>query len=99
MMEHWTIPPELRRGEGSPWRFEDTTYNLAHVRVKKLRGKASEYSCVDCGGPAEDWSYQGGSPREQLEQQRGCLLAFSSDPFDYDPRCKLCHKTYDNRDR
>jgi len=32
------------------------SYHVWHKRVKKARGPASGYACVDCGEPAQDWS-------------------------------------------
>lgn len=76
-------------------------YRSAHARVMYRRGKASQYLCVDCGEQACEWSYRGGSKDERSEYKnantpwREGELAYSSNPDDYDPRCKSCHNIYD----
>lgn len=72
------------------------TYKQAHDLVYRVRGKASDSDCVDCGSVAEEWSYQGGCPREKVELVRGEFwLAYSPDPFMYRPRCIRCHRAKD----
>lgn len=78
-------------------------YRSAHARVERRRGKASQFPCVDCDQPAREWSYRGGADNEQYEYLnantpwREGEIAFSSNPDDYDPRCKPCHIKYDQR--
>lgn len=36
---------------------EDSRYRHAHTRVRRERGPAREYLCVDCGDGAEHWSF------------------------------------------
>lgn len=67
-------------------------YGGAHYRVVADRGRASAQSCVDCGEPAREWSYRGGSDDERVED--GCSYSLNVD--DYDPRCARCHKRYDD---
>lgn len=62
---------------GQSHRKPDATYGCLHERVYKSRGKASEQTCVDCGGQAQHWS-----------QKRGTT---GQDPRDYEPRCVTCH--------
>ena len=78
------------------WRGDDVSYLGAHLRVVRLRGPASAHPCVDCGGPAEDWSYTHGSPNERI-QEGGVAdgLAYSPDPDDYRARCRSDHRRYD----
>ena len=69
-------------------------YTAAHSRVKRARGLASDYPCVDCGGAARDWSLRKGAGRPHVGgRDEGLLL--SVDPSDYDPRCRSCHGKYD----
>ena len=57
------------------------SYDVWHKRVKKARGPASGYVCVDCGAPAEDWStVNPSSPDVRVRFQ---------------PRCRKCHRDYD----
>jgi hypothetical protein len=67
-------------------------YDAAHKRVSRARGPARQFECVDCAGPAEEWSYRGGSTAEALTETG---LAYSPNPNDYEPRCKGCHRRRD----
>ena len=71
------------------------SYTVAHNRVKNARGKASEHSCVDCGGQAGHWSYTGNALHEFSGDGRG--RRWSGDPDDYAPRCITCHRTFDQQ--
>ena len=57
------------------------SYDVWHKRVKKARGPASGYACVDCGEPAEDWSTV--NPSSHDVQVR------------FQPRCRKCHRHHD----
>ena len=71
------------------------------MRVRAVRGSASNHACVACGNPAEHWSYRHNSPGELMCTKTihgyECVLRYSPDPADYDPRCLSCHRTYDAR--
>jgi hypothetical protein len=83
-------------GEHHPnWQDDDITYITAHQRIIQRRGQASTHPCVDCRGPAREWSYVGGCSRERQEQRGRYLVAYSPDPDRYQPRCKKCHWTFD----
>ena len=56
-------------------------YQAQHIAVYKAFGKAKEYICTDCDGPACDWSLEtDGDPWDV-----NC----------YWPRCRSCHLKYD----
>ena len=82
---------------------EDCSYTAAHKRVARWRGAAGEHTCIDCGKPAEEWSYRGGSSFEQTgpsaRRKNGKTIyvnsTWSGYIMDYDPRCVPCHKEYD----
>jgi hypothetical protein len=57
------------------------SYGVWHKRVKKARGPASRYACVDCGEPAEDWS----TVNPAIDDVR----------VRFQPRCRKCHRSYD----
>ena len=57
------------------------SYDVWHKRIKKARGPASGYACVDCGEPAEDWSTVHPSSRDIRNR--------------FQPRCRKCHRSYD----
>lgn len=83
----------LRRGEDNDaWRGDDVGYVAAHDRVRRLHGSAKGYACVDCGGPARQWSYDHTDPNERLHKGK---YAYSPDPARYVPRCVPCHKVFD----
>lgn len=56
-------------------------YNRAHNAVRRVYGRADDYHCVDCDGPAMDWSQEHDTD--------------PWDPKNYWPRCRKCHKKYD----
>ncbi|CAN5549341.1 hypothetical protein BH11ACT6_BH11ACT6_29840 [soil metagenome] len=91
-------------GPNSPeWTGDAASYSAAHLRTSKARGRARDHACVDCSGPAAEWSYQHGSDKELTELRsmpRGSerLVTYSPDPDDYAPRCKSCHTKYDRRE-
>jgi len=66
---------------GAALRTERPSYDVWHNRVKKARGPASDYRCIDCGGPAEDWSTADRSSNDVRVR--------------FQPRCRKCHRRYD----
>jgi hypothetical protein len=85
-------------GEKNPkWRGAEATYEVAHDRVKALRGSAKSYSCVRCCSPAQEWAYDHDAPDEHPNgegygKKHG---PYSLDPGHYMPMCRPCHKTFD----
>lgn len=82
------------------WRREPRVvvvdYQLAHWRLRKARGQASQHACADCGQQAAEWSYDGLDPDEMLDLRRNrYLIRYSTDPKHYDPRCRPCHRAKD----
>lgn len=66
-------------------------YRAVHTRLEAAFGKASNYSCVDCGAArAAQWSYDGTD-----ENQVGGNNAYSYSLGHYQPRCLDCHTAYD----
>jgi hypothetical protein len=65
-------------------------YSAVHERLRTRRGPARAHRCVDCGGPAAQWSlnHDGAS----LRASEG---PYSMDESRYVPRCVPCHKRYD----
>jgi hypothetical protein len=66
---------------GAALRAERPSYDVWHNRVKKARGPASDCRCVDCGGPAQDWSTADRSGNDVRVR--------------FQPRCRKCHRRYD----
>lgn len=81
----------------SGYRTEVPDYSTAHRRVASERGKAVMYPCVDCGAPADEWSYDHADENELQQDHRGRLLTYSASPDHYDPRCRSCHLRFDRR--
>lgn len=64
-------------------------YAAAHDRVRRAKGPASRYSCVDRGRNAAYWSYDHADPDERVSiAPRTEGVAFSLD-------CVSCHKLFD----
>ena len=55
--------------------------DVLHHRVRKARGPAGNYACIDCGGSAEDWSTVDPSTDDVWVR--------------FQPRCRKCHRRYD----
>lgn len=89
--------PLIIQAPAGPPRLASPSYDGAHARVRRSRGKASDYACVDCGAGAQDWSYDHGDPGELLGApgSKYSGIAYSLNPDHYQPRCKACHITFD----
>jgi hypothetical protein len=64
-------------------------YERVHRALRRERGPASAHPCVDCGGPAAEWSLN--DPVVAND--------FSEDLQRYSPRCRPCHRLYDTEAR
>jgi len=60
-----------------------TDHSNLHAKIRRNRGRATEFSCVDCSKTASDWSHITGSDPLDL--------------MNYEPRCRSCHMRYDWR--
>ena len=86
------LKPGQAAGPTHPaYKGEAVTYSGAHMRVRAWRGRADQYSCIDCGRQAQQWSYDHRDPAE-MSCREG---PFSVDVWHYEPRCVSCHKAYD----
>lgn len=81
---------------GRPWKDDAPGWAAIHKRLARERGKATDYSCVDCHGPAREWSYDGRDANELVGEANGFMLAYSLELAHYEPRCSSCHRKYDN---
>lgn len=70
-------------------------YDTTHKKIAKVRGKATNYSCIDCDNPAEQWSYNHDSLFEITDVFGGYEIPYSPRVIDYDPRCCVCHRRFD----
>ena len=85
--------PSLEDHHG--WTGDDASYGTVHDRIRRTRGSASRYACVDCGESAYEWSYDGRDPKQKLCSARG--LAYSTKMDHYVARCVPCHRRHDLR--
>lgn len=96
---HKVIPVEDRKkyykDDHWNWVGDAVGYAAAHHRVYRLKGAASDRSCVDCSGPALHWSYDHSDPDENVGMHGGYEVAWSPRPEHYSPRCAPCHKRFD----
>lgn len=82
-----------RLGPASPlWKGDAAGYQAAHRRVHVRRGPAITHTCVDCGLPAAQWSYDHTDPEEKVCPEDG---PYSFDVARYQPRCVSCHTRLD----
>jgi choline dehydrogenase-like flavoprotein len=76
------------------WKGDDVSNAGVHRRLERYRGKARTLTCVDCGRPADGWSYDHSDPNEQFDS-REKNSPYSLDLDHYDPRCFTCHRNFD----
>lgn len=92
--------PARRRGQRSAerhslWQGDDLAHHQTlHRRIRRMRSPASEYTCA-CGQPAEQWSYNHSGHDEHTDPVEHYV--FSTDVWQYDPRCGICHLVFDGR--
>ena len=91
---HYTM--QARYGEIRDWhyRWGEGGYIPTHAMLRRHRGRPETHSCADCDATAQEWSYDGGDPDEQIDPTRG--TAFTRNLDAYSPRCIRCHRFYDN---
>lgn len=84
-----------RRAEGNP-AFKGNAAGIAaaHDRVRSVRGKASDYPCVECGGVAYDWALSKGAETTYSAPRTGRKYSLRIE--DYMPMCRRCHVHYDH---
>jgi hypothetical protein len=94
--ERWRIhgdPAVTHVSRGNPG------YLAMHKQVHRRKGKASQQSCVHCGGQARQWAYDHLDPDERvgLMTVRGeeKELRYSRNPAHYIPLCVSCHVRFD----
>lgn len=92
----------VERITGRPLKGLAPTWAAIHKRLARTRGSAERFSCVDCGGIAQEWSYDGSDPDELIGRSGKSNVSYSLDLNHYQPRCISCHRIFDgagNRDR
>ena len=80
--------------------YTEGGYDAIHKRVAQKNGKACLWNCVDCGYVADQWSYNNSGMYERISNGRRSLgFRYSIDFNQYEPRCKSCHRKFDNEAR
>jgi hypothetical protein len=96
---HVVNQPAPMRGDNHPmWAGDEVTYGGQHIRVRLFRGRASVHLCVDCSQQAYDWSYDNTGVSERIADSGSSIgQRYSTDVTQYSPRCRSCHRAFDNR--
>jgi hypothetical protein len=74
------------------------SYGDAHDNCRVLWGKANLYLCIECGGEARHWAYDGTDPTDRSHKLNGGMR-WSRWPEFYMPMCPRCHVRHDVRAR
>lgn len=77
---------------GMPKERGGVTYFNTHGDM----GRADAHQCK-CGNQARDWAYQYTAGENELLSPEG--WPFSTNPDDYIPMCRSCHRKFDNQRR
>lgn len=80
--------------QGRPLKGAAPTFTAIHKRLSRTRGPASQQVCVDCGGEAREWSYDGLDDDQLIDPAHNS--AYSLDLAHYVARCVSCHRRFDN---
>jgi len=88
--------PETRKRMGRK-RQPDSGYIAAHMRVRRLRGSASKYTC-DCGDPAIHWAFTWRTTPQDRWMLGGRQM-YSLNEEDYEAMCGICASWYDKDER
>lgn len=85
---------QRRHGEIRDWQYKhgEGGYVPTHSLLRRTRGPAADLTCVDCGKPANEWSYGGGDPGEVTDDKG---RTFTRNLAAYSPRCFRCHRHFD----
>lgn len=73
----------------TPW--DQVGYAAVHARLRRGKGKASAFQCIQCGDQAKDWAYDHTDPDERFDADG----PYSLDPDRYHPMCRPCHLALD----
>lgn len=96
----WTHYNKMAKSKTLPPRDEVSSYEYMHAKLRRERGSAKGFKCVDCEErQAEHWSLDHTAPAVSLRthehDNRNHGRVFSVDVDDYSPRCAACHAKHD----
>lgn len=78
------------------WDVRELSYQRIHQRLNAHFGKASDYDCVHCSGPAREWAYTNDDEDCRYGVNgNGYTVAYSLKPEYYQPLCIDCHRAFD----
>lgn len=80
---------------GRPLKGDVPGWAAIHKRLRRIHGPAREHICVDCGGPAAEWSYDHEDANQIMANSNGSWFPYSLDLNHYTPRCRSCHRRFD----
>ncbi len=87
----WQPPSEAHHHDAHPnWAGDEITYQGAHSRIERDRGRVRDTSCERCGNPAAHWTLRHDAASRRTDPHTG--IAYSSDPLEYDPLCNPCRR-------
>lgn len=71
--------------------LETPGYSAIHERIKRAKGRAAGYACVDCGEQAAQWTFCECTPEYAVRPDHGRPRRCTTDLNAYEPRCHRCH--------
>lgn len=94
------MPPREPTGP----RTTTPAYITVHQRQRKAHGHPSNWLCIDCDSPAQEWSLSPMTPPELILTgvSNGRTLRYAADLSWMEPRCRSHHRKLDKalaRDR
>ena len=91
-------PKDFRTYRTGRPRLATVTYEGMHSRLEINMGRAAENSCVDCGNPANDWTWSNECDETLwgiAKKGRPNLNPYCMHYEHYAPRCTKCHMIFD----
>ena len=79
------------------WKEDAVGYRAAHERIYGYWGAANLYRCAACPKGAQEWALLPGTGEPATAEDGG--LWYSTDPRDYVPMCRRCHRLTDRAAR
>jgi hypothetical protein len=87
----------LHRGKADP--FRKITMHTMHQRLRQVWGPAKRYACIECGGRAAHWAYDGTDPTQHYgiaNAGKSSYGWYSIYPEFYMPMYAKCHNRRDS---
>ena len=96
----WISQPKENRSytKGGRPRKDVVSYWGMHGRLKVNKGSASKHQCIDCGTPANDWTWNNSCSNVLYgvaRKDRPNLNPYCVHLEHYEARCTSCHMIFD----